>query len=85
MSKKALGIIDMQQRRAYGLGYLQAIDDMKSWLTSGIPLISVSVLERLGTEAAKSLDSMNDYHRKDVDKAANELLEETHEMLGVEV
>ena len=84
LSKKALTIIDMQQYRAYGLGYLQAVDDMRSWFTASLPGVVMSELAEMGCRASRSLDRLNEYHRADVSGAARELLAETHEMLGVD-
>lgn len=84
LSKKALTIIDMQQYRAYGLGYLQAVDDMRSWFTASLPGVFMSELAEMGCRASRSLDRLNEYHREDVNEAARELLAETHEMLGVD-
>ncbi len=83
LTKKALTIIDMQQYRAYGLGYMQAITDMQRWLTTGIPNVVMSELERLAARTVKSLDAMNEAHYKDVSENARTLLSETHELLGV--
>lgn len=84
LSKKALTIIDAAQYRAYGLGYAQAVKDMQSWLTASLPGVVMSQLTRMGRDAAKSLDAMEQSHYKNVSEAAREHVKELHEMLGVD-
>lgn len=84
LSKKALTIIDMQQYRAYGLGYVQAVKDMQEWLVSGIPGVVMSKLGEMGNGAAKSLEAMNEAHYGDVSSVAREHVAELHRMLGVD-
>ena len=84
LSKKALTVIDAAQYRAYGLGYAQAVEDMQEWLTTCLPGVVMSQLMRMGRDAAKSLDAMEQSHYEDVSKAAREHVEELHESLGVD-
>lgn len=84
LSKKALTIIDMQQYRAYGLGYIQAVRDMQAWLMTGIPGVVMSKLDEMGKGAARSLEDMNAAHYSDVSEVAREHVAELHRMLGVD-
>lgn len=84
LSKKALAIIDSEQYRAYGLGYAQAVEDMQTWLTTCMPGVVMSQLARMGRDASKSLEAMEQSHYKDVSVAAREHVAELHERLGVD-
>lgn len=84
LSKRALTIIDAEQYRAYGLGYAQAVADMQEWFTACLPGVVMSQLVRMGRDAAKSLEAMNQSHYEDVSKAAREHVAMLHERLGVD-
>lgn len=84
LSKRALTIIDIEQYRAYGLGYAQAVEDMQAWLTACLPGVVMSQLARMGRDAAKSLEAMSQSHYEDVSKAAREHVAMLHERLGVD-
>lgn len=84
LSKRALTIIDAAQYRAYGLGYAQAVEDMQSWFTACLPGVVMSQLARMGRDAAKSLEAMNQSHYEDVSKAARKHVAMLHERLGVD-
>lgn len=85
LSRKALSIIDAAQYRAYGLGYMKAVEDMQAWLTACLPGVVISEPARMGSSAAKSLDAMNRAHYEDVSAEARKHVSELHELLGVEV
>ena len=84
LSKRALTIIDAEQYRAYGLGYAQAVENMQEWFTACLPGVVMSQLVRMGRDAAKSLEAMNQSHYEDVSKAAREHVAMLHERLGVD-
>lgn len=83
LSKKAIRIIDMQQYRAYGLGYIQAVKDMQIWFTADFPGVVLSKLDVMGSEAATFLEAMNRENYKEVSAAAREHVAELHKLLGI--